>query len=81
MDNYGRRARKRIQESAGSVKDESEKSRSGDKVEGAVHKAKGRPKEATGALTGDEARKVEGIADQRKGDAKKKKGHLRDHHE
>ena len=69
--------RKRIRESAGSVKDESEKSRSGDKVEGAVHKAKGRPKEATGALTGDEARKVEGISDQRKGDAKKK-GHLRD---
>ena len=70
--------RKRIRESAGSVKDESEKSRSRDKVEGAVHKAKGRLKEAAGALTGDEARKAEGISDQRKGGAKKKKGHLRD---
>ena len=59
--------RKRIRESAGSVKDESEKSRSRDKVEGAVHKAKGRLKEAAGALTGDEARKAEGISDQRRG--------------
>ena len=70
--------RKRIRESAGSVKDESEKSRSGDKVEGAVHKAKGRLKEATGALTGVDTSQVEGISDQRKGDVKKKKGHLRD---
>ena len=70
--------RKRIRESAGSVKDESEKSRSGGKVEGAVHKAKGRPKEATGDLTGVDTSQVEGISDQRKGDAKKKKGHLRD---
>jgi len=63
---------------AGDVKNEGEKSRSRDKVEGAVHKAKGRLKEAAGALTGNEARKAEGISDQTKGDAKKKKGHLRD---
>jgi uncharacterized protein YjbJ (UPF0337 family) len=43
-----------------------------------VDKAKGRIKEATGALTGDRAKKAEGRADQRSGTAKEKKGHLKD---
>ena len=63
------KAKEWVEDVAGSVKDESEKSRSRDKVEGTVHKAKGRLKEAAGALTGDEARKAEGISDQTKGDA------------
>jgi uncharacterized protein YjbJ (UPF0337 family) len=49
-----------------------------DKTEGAMDKAKGRLKEAAGALSGDEVRKAEGRSDQRKGTLKKKKGHLRD---
>jgi uncharacterized protein YjbJ (UPF0337 family) len=72
------KAKEWAEEVAGNVKDESEKSRSRDKVEGAMHKAKGRVKEAAGALTGDEARKAEGISEQTKGEAKQKKGHLRD---
>ena len=72
------KAKEWAEDVAGDVKNEGKKSRSRDKVEGAVHKAKGRLKEATGALTGNEATKAEGISDQRKGDAKKKKGHLRD---
>ena len=48
------------------------------KTEGAVDKAKGRLKEASGALTGDKARKAEGRSDQRKGTLKEKKGHLKD---
>lgn len=49
-----------------------------DKNEGAMDKAKGRAKEAAGAVTGDEARKSEGRADQRSGTAKEKKGKLKD---
>jgi uncharacterized protein YjbJ (UPF0337 family) len=49
-----------------------------DKNEGAVDKAKGRLKEATGALTGDKDKKAEGRADQRSGTLKEKKGHLKD---
>jgi uncharacterized protein YjbJ (UPF0337 family) len=49
-----------------------------DRNEGAMDKAKGRLKEATGALTGDKDRKSEGRADQRKGTMKEKKGHLKD---
>ena len=40
--------------------------------------AKGRMKEAGGALTGDKSKKSEGRADQRKGRAKEKKGNLKD---
>jgi uncharacterized protein YjbJ (UPF0337 family) len=49
-----------------------------DKNEGAMDKAKGRAKEAAGAVTGDETRKSEGRADQRSGTAKEKKGKLKD---
>ena len=49
-----------------------------DKSEVAVDKAKGRLKEATGALTGDKDKKAEGRADQRSGTVKEKKGHLKD---
>ena len=49
-----------------------------DKNEGAMDKAKGRIKEATGALKGDKDKKAEGRADQRSGTLKEKKGHLKD---
>jgi len=49
-----------------------------DKNEGAMDKAKGRIKEATGALSGDKDKKAEGRSDQRKGTAKEKKGALKD---
>ena len=49
-----------------------------DKNEGAMDRAKGRVKEAGGALTGDKGKKREGRADQRKGKAKEKKGNLKD---
>ena len=54
------------------------KSSRDDKIEGATDKAKGRLKEAAGALSGDEDRKAEGRSDQRKGTLKKKRGHLKD---
>ena len=50
------------------------KSSSQDKGEGALDKAKGKAKEATGAVTGDKAKKSEGRSDQTKGTAKDKKG-------
>jgi uncharacterized protein YjbJ (UPF0337 family) len=49
-----------------------------DKDEGAMDRAKGRIKEAGGALTGDKGKKREGRSDQRKGWAKEKKGDLKD---
>ena len=49
-----------------------------DKNEGAMDKAKGRIKEAAGALTGDKDKKAEGRSDQRSGTAKEKKGALKD---
>jgi uncharacterized protein YjbJ (UPF0337 family) len=49
-----------------------------DKDEGAMDRAKGRMKEAGGALTGDKKLKREGRSDQRKGRAKEKKGDLKD---
>jgi uncharacterized protein YjbJ (UPF0337 family) len=54
------------------------KSSRDDKNEGAMDRAKGRVKEAGGALTGDKDKKSEGRADQRKGKAKEKKGNLKD---
>jgi uncharacterized protein YjbJ (UPF0337 family) len=45
---------------------------------GAMDRAKGRLKEASGALTGDKDKKSEGRSDQRKGKAKEKKGGLKD---
>ena len=49
-----------------------------DKNEGAMDRAKGRMKEAGGALTGDKKLKREGRSDQRKGRLKEKKGDLKD---
>ncbi len=49
-----------------------------DRNEGAVDKAKGRMKEAAGALTGNKNKKAEGRADQRSGTMKEKKPHLKD---
>ena len=49
-----------------------------DKDEGTKDRAKGRIKEAGGALTGDKGKKREGRSDQRKGRAKEKKGDLKD---
>jgi uncharacterized protein YjbJ (UPF0337 family) len=49
-----------------------------DKDEGAMDRAKGRIKEAGGALTGDKKLKREGRSEQRRGRAKEKKGNLKD---
>jgi uncharacterized protein YjbJ (UPF0337 family) len=49
-----------------------------DKGEGAMDKLKGRAKEATGAVTGDKAKKSEGRSDQNKGTAKDKLGKAKD---
>jgi uncharacterized protein YjbJ (UPF0337 family) len=49
-----------------------------DKDQGAKDRAKGRIKEAGGALTGDKKLKREGRSDQRKGRAKEKKGDVND---
>jgi uncharacterized protein YjbJ (UPF0337 family) len=49
-----------------------------DKNEGAMDRAKGRMKEAGGALTGDKGKKREGRSDQRKGRAKEKNPDLKD---
>jgi len=54
------------------------KSSSQDKGEGALDKAKGKAKEATGAITGDEEKKAEGPSDQTKGTAKDKVGKAKD---
>jgi uncharacterized protein YjbJ (UPF0337 family) len=43
-----------------------------------LDKAKGKAKEATGAVTGDKAKKSEGRSDQTKGTAKDKKGKAKD---
>jgi uncharacterized protein YjbJ (UPF0337 family) len=49
-----------------------------DKNKGKMDRAKGRAKEAGGALTGDRSKKSEGRSDQRKGKAKEKKGAAKD---
>ena len=54
------------------------KSSSQNRTEGAMDKAKGRAKEAAGAVTGDKTKKSEGRADQRKGEAKKKSAAAKD---
>ncbi len=55
-----------------------EKSSGQDRTEGAMDKAKGRAKEAAGALTGDKETKSEGRSDQTKGTAKEQKGKIKD---
>ena len=54
------------------------KSSTQDKGEGALSKVKGKAKEATGALTGDEHKKAEGRSEQTKGTAKDKLGKAKD---
>lgn len=54
------------------------KDSSQDKGEGMKDKAKGKAKEATGAVSGDEEKKTEGRADQTKGSAKEKVGEVKD---
>ena len=49
-----------------------------DRAEGAVDKAKGRAKEAGGALSVEKDKKAEGRSDQRKGTAKEKSGAAKD---
>ena len=49
-----------------------------DKGEGALDKAKGKAKEAAGAVTGDETKKSEVRSDQTKGTLKDKKGKVKD---
>ena len=59
-------------------KEQVPKSSRQDKNEGALDKAKGRVKEATGSLTGDKGKKAEGRKDQDKGTLKGKKGAVKD---
>lgn len=55
-----------------------EKSGKQDRGEGVVDKAKGRAKEAAGAVTGDKEQKAEGRSDQTKGTAKEKLGKVKE---
>ena len=56
----------------------SEKSSTQDKGEGTIDKAKGKAKEAAGAVSGDEETKAQGRSDQTKGTAKDKLGKVKD---
>ena len=56
----------------------SEKSSTQDKGEGGLDKAKGKAKEAAGAVSGDEETKAQGRSDQTKGTAKDKLGKVKD---
>jgi uncharacterized protein YjbJ (UPF0337 family) len=47
-------------------------------AEGLKDKAKGKAKEATGAITNDNKKRAEGQLDQAKGEAKKQTGEARD---
>jgi uncharacterized protein YjbJ (UPF0337 family) len=54
------------------------KSSEEDRSEGALDKAKGKAKEAAGAISGNEELKAEGRADQSAGTFKEKKGKVKD---
>ena len=54
------------------------KNSSQNKGEGALDKAKGKAKEAAGAVSGDKSKKSEGRSDQNKGTAKDKLGKDKD---
>jgi uncharacterized protein YjbJ (UPF0337 family) len=54
------------------------KSSTQDEGEGALNKAKGKAKEATGAVTGNKAKKSDGRSDQTKGTANDKMGKAKD---
>jgi uncharacterized protein YjbJ (UPF0337 family) len=60
------------------VTEKTGKSSKEDRSEGALDKAKGKAKEAAGAISGDEELKAEGRADQNAGTFKEKKGKLKD---
>jgi uncharacterized protein YjbJ (UPF0337 family) len=76
----------RIEEAASSIKEGQAKKASNalssgrhrDKVAGSVDKTKGWVKETSSSLTGDKGKRAEGRADQLKGVAKSKKGHIKD---
>ena len=79
-------ATNRIEEAASSLKEGRAKEalsilssgRDRDKVAGAADKTKGWVKETSSSLTGNNEKRAEGRADQLKGVAKDKKGHLKD---
>jgi uncharacterized protein YjbJ (UPF0337 family) len=79
-------AAERIQEAASSAKEGKAKEASSalskgrrqDKVAGTIDKTKGWVKETSSSLTGDKGKRAEGRADQLKGVAKSKKGHVKD---
>ena len=50
----------------------------GQQADGMMDKAKGKAKEAQGAVTNDTGKRAEGQKDQMKGDAKKKVGETRE---
>jgi uncharacterized protein YjbJ (UPF0337 family) len=54
------------------------RSRGRDKAGGALDKVRGRIREAGGALTGSDRDRTKGAARQGRGEARKKRGHLRD---
>jgi|SRR5919107_6113833 uncharacterized protein YjbJ (UPF0337 family) len=76
----------RIGQAAGSLREGQAKEASGtlssgrhrDKVAGTVDKTKGWIKETSSSITGNKEKRAEGRADQLKGVAKDKKGHLKD---
>jgi uncharacterized protein YjbJ (UPF0337 family) len=76
----------RIEEAANSAKEGKAKEASSalsrgrrrDKVAGTIDKTKGWVKETSSSLTGDKGKRAEGRADQLKGAAKSKKGHVKD---
>ena len=76
----------RIEEAASSLREGQAKEASStlssgrqrDKVVGTVDKTKGWIKETSSSLTGNKEKRAEGRADQLKGVAKDKKGHLKD---
>ena len=79
-------AAERIEQAANSIKEGQAKEASSalsrgrhrDKVAGTVDKTKGWVKETSSSLTGDKEKRAEGRADQLKGVAKSKKGHVKD---
>jgi uncharacterized protein YjbJ (UPF0337 family) len=54
------------------------RSKGRDKAGGTLDRVRGRIKEAGGAISGSERRRAKGRAQQDKGSARKKRGHLRD---
>jgi uncharacterized protein YjbJ (UPF0337 family) len=55
-----------------------DRSSTGDRLEGAFDKAKGNVKQGVGDLTGDDQTKAEGMVDEVKGSAKQAWGDLKD---